>query len=398
MAGVTDNSTRRHLLWISAPNSAVDQAQVSASATPFHIEVHFTTADKAERQLRNERWLAVGIELAADDPNEGIERIRNLRTDFPNMSVLAASVDASLDTMRAALGAGVADFLTLPVVPTEIHKAFLRLSQSRTMMGTTAGEIITIYGARGGLGATTLAVNLAVRVATTLGEPTALVDLDLQRGDVAAFLNLTPHQSIATLTQTFGDVDATFLENIVARHQSGLVVLPAPSDIEEADTVGREHVEQALGLMRGSNRYIFVDTPRTLTDTTIVAFEQASQILLLTDLSIPGLRAGQRSLSLFSKLGIDTDRVQLLLVEPAKSGISMEEATAAVGKAPLMTIPRDIQGACTAMNNGTPLNGRDGGLGAAIATLADNITGGRGKAASAPLLKRLFGFGRGANR
>lgn len=395
MAGVTDSANRRHLLWICAPESAVDQAQVVAAASPFHIEVQFAEAQQADRLLRKERWLAVGVELPPDGPNEGVERIRSLHAEFPHMPVVAASSDASLETMRAALGAGAADFLTLPIVPTEVHKAFLRVSQSRP---STAGitEIITVFGARGGLGATTLAVNLAVRIASTQREPTALVDLDLQRGDVAAFLNLTPHQSIASLTQTFGDVDTTFLENVLARHPSGLVVLPAPPDIEDADVVNREHVELAFNLLRSAYRYIVVDMPRTLTDPTVVALEQANQILLLTDLSIPGLRAGQRSLTLFDKLGIESERIHVLLTEPAKSGIPLDEATAAIGKAPLMSLPRDLQTATNAMNNGTPLNGRDGGLSGAIASLAEQLTGSKAKPAGKPLLKRLFGFGRGA--
>lgn len=396
MAGVTDSANRRHLLWICAPRSAVDQAQVVASAAPFHIEVQFAEAEQAERLLRKDRWLAVGVELPPGSPADAVERIRSLHLEFPTLSVLAASSDGSIEMMRAALGAGAADFLALPVDPKELHKAFLRISQARSAGGVC--DVFTIFGARGGLGATTLAVNLAVRVVTTLEEPTALIDMDLQRGDVSAFLNLTPHQSIASFTQTFGEVDSMFLENVLARHPSGVAVLPAPPDIEDADQLNREHVEQAFHLMRSVHRYIFVDMPHTLTDPTVVALEQANQVVLLTDLSIPGLRAGQRSMGLFQKLGIEPERVVVLLTELAKSGISMEEATTAIGKAPLMTLPRDLQAACTAMNNGTPLNGRDGGLHSAIASLAEELTGSKGKAGSKPLLRRLFGFGRGANR
>lgn len=395
MAGVTDTANRRHVLWVCAAQSGVDQAQMVASAAPFHIEVQFAEVAQAERLLRKEKWLAVGVEVSPGNPADAVERIRRLHADHPSLSVLAASSDTSLEMMRAVLGAGVADFLALPIDPKELHKAFLRISQTRSSAGVC--DVFTIFGARGGLGATTLAVNLAVRVIQSHSEPTAIIDMDLQRGDVSAFLNLTPHQSIASFTQTFGEADAMFLENVLARHPSGVAVLPAPPDIEDADQLNREHVEQAFNLMRSVHRYIFVDMPHTLTDPTVVALEQANQIVLLTDLSIPGLRAGQRSMGLFQKLGIEPERVVVLLTEFAKSGISLDEATSAIGKAPLLTLPRDLQAACTAMNNGTPLNGRDGGLSNAIASLAEELTGSKGKAASKPLLRRLFGFGRGAN-
>src|SRR6185503_19698357 len=94
------------------------------------------------------------------------------------------------------------------------------------------GEVIAVCGARGGLGVTTMAVNLAVRLAGLAQGDVGLVDLDLQRGDVAAFLNLTPSQSIAAIPAARGDVDEIFLHGILTRHTSGVFILPAPSQIE----------------------------------------------------------------------------------------------------------------------------------------------------------------------
>jgi pilus assembly protein CpaE len=96
------------------------------------------------------------------------------------------------------------------------------------------GEIITVYGARGGLGATTLAVNLAVQLAAVTKARVALADLDLQRGDVAAFLNVTPQQSLAAIAGASGEVDDLFLHHTLTRHPSGVAVLPAPTRIIEA--------------------------------------------------------------------------------------------------------------------------------------------------------------------
>ena len=398
MAADSHHTSSRHLLWVKTPGAAVDEKAIVAAAAPFEIDVKFTEPTEASTLIHGQRWVAVAVELSAEQPQEAIGRIRALHEQFPHLTLLAASADAGLETMRAALSAGAGDFVSLPLVPSEIHKALLRLSQARSPAVSSAGDVTTVFGARGGLGTTTLAVNLAVRTAAMTDDPVAIVDLDLQRGDVAAFLNLTPSQSLGAIAQTYSEVDEMFLEGIVTRHQSGVGVLPAPNDIEEADSLGREQIELAIQLLRSSYSYVYVDTPRTLTDATLVAFEQATHILLLTDLSIPGLRAGQRSIDLLGRLNIDLERVHVLLTELGKSGISVEDATSALGKKPMMMIPRDLAAACEAMNAGTPLNGRDSSLGAAVTTLVQRLTGRQEKAAGRPLLRRLFGFGRGADR
>src|SRR5439155_1178479 len=131
-------------------------------------------------------------------------------------------------------------------------------------------------------------------VGIALDAETALVDLDLQRGDVAAFLNLTPVNSLAALASAAGTVDEIFLAGTLTRHPSGLFLLPAPSEIEEADAIGHNEVEVALRLLRPQFRYAVVDTSRTITGPALAAFEQSDRLLMLTDLSVPGVRAARR--------------------------------------------------------------------------------------------------------
>src|SRR5207245_10405969 len=115
---------------------------------------------------------------------------------------------------------------------------FTQVEMKPAATRSVIGEVFTVCGARGGLGVTTLAVNLAVRMASSSGSEVALVDLDLQRGDVAAFLNLTPLQSLATIAAAHGELDAVFLRGTLTRHASGVFVLPAPPQIEDVDSIG----------------------------------------------------------------------------------------------------------------------------------------------------------------
>jgi pilus assembly protein CpaE len=223
---------------------------------------------------------------------------------------------------------------------------------------------------------TTVAVNLATRLRQLTGTDVALVDLDLQRGDVAAFLNLTPMQSIAAIAGARGEVDDIFLHSTLTRHSSGIFVMPAPPNIEEADAVSHDDVKLALRLMRGQFRYIVIDTPRTITAASLAALEDADRLLVLTDLSVPGVRAARRTCELLKRLGTTSERVELVVSEVMPGPIELKEATRTIGKQPLLVLPRDEDAASSAMNSGVPLNGtRQAGLSFALGELASKVAG-----------------------
>src|SRR5262249_12986251 len=154
--------------------------------------------------------------------------------------------------------------------------------------------------------------NLAVQLVRVTESKVALVDLDLQRGDVATFLNLNPTQSLATLAMTGGDVDDLLLYSTLIRHTSGVYVLAAPLHIEEADAVGHEEADTALSLLRSRFRYTVVDTARMLTAATLAAFSHTDRVLVLTDLSVPGVRSARRTVDVLNRLKIPLERVDVL--------------------------------------------------------------------------------------
>jgi pilus assembly protein CpaE len=336
----------------------------------------------------------VAIEIDAN-PNDALGLIKGLHERLPQLTLFAVSTDASVHMMRAAIDAGAGDFLSLPLRAQELHKALIKWTKAAATLSAVAGglgDVIAIYGVRGGLGATTLAVNLAVRVASLVGAQVGLVDLDLQRGDIAAFLNLTPAQSLAALATAPGEVDEVFLYGTLTRHSSGVFVLPAPPEIDEAEGVGHREIERALSLLRARFRYVVVDTARTLTDVTLAAFEMATRILLLTDLSVPSVRAARRTIELLRRLEVPPERTELLVTQAIPGPVTLEDAVRSIGKQPLLVVPRDAAAAAGAMNAGAPLNGaQNSSLAVSITELATRLTGGAGrKAAGGRLLQRLF--------
>src|SRR5262249_48928352 len=147
----------------------------------------------------------------------------------------------------------------------------------------------------------------------------------------------------------------------LTRHPSGVSILAAPATIEEAELVGEREIELALRLLRLQFPYTVVDTPRTITAGTLAAFEQADRIFVVTDLSVPGVRAARRGFDLWARLDAPLEHAELIVTEIFPGPLDLKNATKAIGKEAFAIIPRD-DAASTAMNDGVPLNGRPGRL------------------------------------
>jgi pilus assembly protein CpaE len=385
----------RALLWIESPE-APEYAVVETVARELGLRAWRCARGDIAAAMAAEPLDLIGVDLG-EPPLPGLQLLRDLHERFPRLTLFAASPNNSPELIRAVIEAGAADVVSQPLNAAELSRALIKLTElsARPAPLHTAdeGEIITVYGARGGLGTTTLAVNLAARLAS-LARRVALVDLDLQRGDVAAFLNLTPSQSIGAIAGAPGEIDELFLHQTLTRHASGVFVLPAPAQILDADSIAHDRVAEILRLLRREFQHTIVDTPRALTETMLPGMELADRILILSDLSVPGARAARRIVELLARIGIHANRVDLIITEAVPGPVKIEEAIAAIGKTPLAVLPRD-EAAGQAMNSGSVLNGaRPVGLSAAIGELAARLA--HLSEASTPRRGRLLGrfFGR----
>jgi pilus assembly protein CpaE len=388
MSDMHESESGRRLLWAAAEST--DRELLETAAGEFELYVRVCSPSDLSRLVRPAGDL-VGIELPRDS-STGLAVIRELRERAPGASIIAASADADVELMRAAMQAGACDVLTLPLTSHELHKALLRLTQltPRVPAPTADGRVITVYGVRGGLGATTIAVNLAFKLRTATGSETALVDLDVQRGDVAAFVNLVPVHSIATLATAAGEVDEVFLASAITRHPAGVSILAAPPTIEEAELVTDREVEIALRLLRSRFSYTVVDTPRAITSAVVAAWEDSDRVFILTDLSVPSVRATRRVFELLGKLGSALEHAELLVTEIVPGPIEMKKAVQVIGREPFAVIPRD-DSAGSAMNDGVPLNGRPTRLALTLDALACRVAGIQpGAKNSRGLLGRIF--------
>jgi pilus assembly protein CpaE len=167
---------------------------------------------------------------------------------YPQAGIFAVSSETKPDVILRAMRSGIQEFLKRPLEPDEVIAAVRKVMRKLQTLGTVAGEIITIFSNKGGLGTTMIATNLAVMLAKACGKSSAVVDLDLQFGDAAMFLNVQPTYTIADVARSYEKLDQTLLKAHMVQHSSGTYVMAEPQQAEEAEAITAEQVGQVLRL------------------------------------------------------------------------------------------------------------------------------------------------------
>jgi len=217
------------------------------------------------------------------------------------------------------------------------------------------GEIIVLYGSKGGVGKSVLATNLACSLSREVGARVALVDLDLQFGDIAVLLNLPQSQSIIDLIDNAGQLDPEFVRDMLAIGPADVRVLPTAPSPELADLVTPEHAQVILGMLKKLFDFVVVDTSSHLGDVTLAALDMASRIVLVSALSIPAVKDAKLALRLFDTLSIPTGNVMLVLNRCEAHTEFNKESIESNLKFPVsVQLPHDPRTVINSINRGIP--------------------------------------------
>jgi len=308
---------------------------------------------------------------------DGIAATEAIRQKLPFVQVIILSVQGDPNYMRRAMLAGARDFLTKPPMSDELTAAIRRAGemafQERAksvsipavpaaglqipaiQMSVARGKIITVYSPKGGVGRTTVAVNLAIALHND-DTRAVIVDGNLQFGDVAVFLNEQGKNSIVDLAPRVDELDPDIVDGIMVRHAaSGIHVLAAPTRPEQAESVTGEQFSKLLNYLRQMYAYIVVDTPSFLGDVSLSAIDSSDVIVLLTTQDIPAIKNARLFLDVLNSLGIQRDRVlfamnrydKRIAITPEKVGENLKQPIVAV-------IPLDERTVIPAVNRGVP--------------------------------------------
>ena len=311
--------------------------------------------DHAIARMRDEHFDLVILPLDDVAPLELLALEGEIRKD-PNISVIATAATADSDLILRAMRAGVHEFLVSPPAAEELAGSVERLMR-RMVTEAVRGELVSVYSAKGGLGCTSIAVNLAQAFASTrTNARVALADLVVAGGDVRVFLNLKPAYDLTHLVAKGKQVDGELLNSILSPHSGGVWVLPTsenpePEELYDASTIG-----SILDLLRANFAVTVCDCEHHLSERTLTALDVADRIVLVTELSVPSLRSMQRTLGLCRRLGygeiklcVVVNRYQSADVLPLKDAESLLQWPIC------WTLPNDYRLSAASLTKGVPV-------------------------------------------
>jgi len=247
---------------------------------------------------------------------DGYELVRRMRKNrrLSGIPILMLTAKAELVDKVAAFEAGADDYVVKTVGPAELElrvEALLARSAPSTARRASArmGRTVAVFGCKGGVGTTTIAVNLAVALRAMKDEEVALVDADFSFGDIGLHLNLPPVHSINDLVPYAADLEDGLLTQVMLEHSSKLKVLLGPPRPERADEISTRLVSSVLEIAARNFDYIVVDTQRVYDDRMLMVLDRADRILMVLTADIGALRNASLFLTLAKTLGYPTDKV-----------------------------------------------------------------------------------------
>src|ERR1700722_18744853 len=309
---------------------------------------------------------AVVIALDADHA-KALQLIQQLTVEFPHMPILAISSRGDGQSILHALRAGAKEFLTAPVVLEELLVALQRLRANRTSGGDTSNPVngatraeslvVSIVGSKGGVGCTSVAVNVGCDMAQDPKYNVALVDLDLALGDADVALDLIPDYTLADVAMNVDRLDMQFLRRSLCKHESGLSLLPHPVQMEDISLIHEEHLGRVIGLLRASYSHLIFDLSKRFTPTDLTAMRMSDTVILVAQLELTSLRNVVRMLHTMDKEEGLGEKVKVVMnrVGADDSDITLEKAQETIGKPIYWQVPNDYKSMLGARNAGVPL-------------------------------------------
>ncbi|HTK74193.1 MAG TPA: AAA family ATPase, partial [Gemmataceae bacterium] len=300
------------------------------------------------------------------DKQKAINLVTQLAHDHPRLSILVISNDNQ--AILQALQRGAKHFLMVPVVLEDLLLSLRRIMGEsgvqdqgrRTVSGGQPSQIIAVMGSRGGIGCTTLAVNIACNLAASPSNSVALVDLDLALGDADVSLDLMPDHTLADLVMNIEKLDLNFIKRSMLKHEStGLHVLAHPVQMADIGIIQPAHVERVLNLLRINYTHLVLDVSKGLSPTDLVALDMADTILLVAQCELSSLRNVVRILMSLGNVEGVAEKVRVVInrvgSEFAEAEISLKKAENTIAKPIYWQVPNDAKSVLTARVAGEPL-------------------------------------------
>lgn len=308
---------------------------------------------------------------------DGITATESITQSVPDVQIVMMSVQGETDYLRRSMLAGAREFLIKPFSADELVASIRRVYQLKPKMAPVQaeilrphaestvrspraesppqhGEVISVYSPKGGTGCSTIAANLAVALHD--GDSTAaVVDGDLQFGDVSVLLNLQPNRTVSDLTSHMDSLDMDFLADVMLTHPSGVKALLAPPRPDIADMVTPEDMREILKNLRLLFDYTVVDTASYLDDVVLTVLEVSDYIILVATPEIPAIKNVRLILEALDALDYLSKTKLVVNMMERKDGITEKDISSHIKLPVFLSIPRENGAVTAAANQGIPI-------------------------------------------
>ncbi|MGL4513582.1 MAG: AAA family ATPase [Lacipirellulaceae bacterium] len=340
-----------------------DASRAALKSTLIGLETVWLEAECSRyeffKDVLNQTNPEVGFVSMDADPEQAIQLVEELTRSHPTTTILVASSSNDGGLILRTMRAGAKEFLTQPVRPEELANALQRVAKTRFASGGVAKacKVIAVSGSTGGVGTTSLSVNLGCDLASDPKNSVVLLDLDLALGDADVYLDTIPEYTLTDVAQNITRLDFTLLKRSLTKHASGLYLLPRPVQLEDAGLVSPDDLQRVMSLLRATFTHLIIDTSKSFNALDMLAMELADDVLMVTQLDLPCLRNVVRLMMSFEQRDKLRDKVKIVVNRVGQGGasISVKKAEATLGKEVYWQLPNDFRTMIEVRNNGVPL-------------------------------------------
>lgn len=342
------------------------------------------------------------ILLALEDPPaRALATLEALQQQMPDTPVLTYSTSADAQLMRQAMRAGARDLLSKPLREAELREAIHTvLSQeeqrqvarwSEQSSASARGSVFTIAGAKGGIGKTAIATNLAIAIRALTRQEVALVDGDAQFGDVAVMMDMDVERSLADLARDEPDIDRDVIRRYLRRHESGVNMLMAASEPNDWRAVQPEHISAMAQVLSETHEYVIIDTPGAMNEAVAASLNEAAIVFLVTSLDVSSVKDTKTALRILQSWAMPPSRIRLIVNDNTHaSSVSVADVERACDIKASLTIKYDNR-VGVSVQTGKPLvlGEPRSRFARSVMELAEQVTGMAGHEASFKGMKSL---------
>jgi pilus assembly protein CpaE len=326
---------------------------------------------------------------------DGLTAAKEMLGKALGVQVIMMSVQGELSYVRESMRAGAREFLIKPFTSDELITSLRHVYELRPLVTAAVsgvpqgfgldifgqealanGKVIAVFSAKGGVGCSTIATNLACVLKAKHGNKVALWDTSFQFGDIAVMLNLQPTRTIVDFLPQIDELDDELLNEVMLTHASGVRALLAPPEPQHADSIRPYHLETIIDVMRQSYDFIVIDTWTSLYDQMLTVLDAADCIVLLLSPDIPTVKNTRLFFDVAERLGYPPEKNVLVLNKwDRRSGIRPEKVQGAFNHSLDGLIPLDVRTVMNSVNQGIPfvLNGKTSPISQSLVELAEHL-------------------------